>query len=89
MVSPSIKKKIENLKSGDKFCVKEPQKTYSVGYVSGWAIYKIITPNDEITVNCSTAPYVRKPKGEHACFVAGYVTIDGEECCCGVDYTLI
>ena len=86
MVSQSVKKKIASLKKGDTFYVKENQKTYAVDYISGWAIFKIITPNDEITVNCSTTPYVRKPKGKHIHFVSGYVTIDGEECCCGVDY---
>ena len=86
MVSRTIKKKIENLKKGDKFYVKENQKTYSVGYKNGYYLYKTITPDDEITVNNSTAPYVRQPKGKHQCFVAGSVIIDDEECFCGVDY---
>ena len=86
MVTQSVKKKIEALKKGDKFYVKENQKTYSVGYKCGWPVYKTVTPNEEITVNDSTTPYVRKPKGKHECFVSGYVMIDGELCCCGVDY---
>ena len=87
MVTRSIYKKIQSLQKGDIIRVKETQKTYSVGWKNGSYLYKTITPGDDITVNNSKAPYVRKTRKDmHDYFVAGSVTVDGEECYCGIDY---
>ena len=87
MVKQSVIKKIKKLKTGDIIHVKENQKTYCMGYNSGWPFYRTITPHDDITVENNQAPYVFKPrKGMHDCFIFGYVTINNEICPCCISY---
>ena len=79
MVSKTVRDKIESLKKGDIVYVKNQQRTY-------YSNDERLSPDIPVTVNNPAAPYIRKLKDKHQCFLAGLVNIDGEEFCCGIDY---
>ena len=82
MVTRTMLAKIRKLRKGDIVTVISEQYTYGKT--------ALIKPGDIIVVNNSDTPYVRKPKGKHTAFLAGYARIKGGikgvGHPCGIDY---